>query len=349
MQSGIKESFAHCFRSFAGVNRREALKVLGSGALGAPIAAALNPPRAQAASSPIPLGPAAVSAAGPKEEHQETQKAFNPCGTPRSPRKFTGPFQTRHQTYVVGSANQAYDLPLRVLLPDKLETIESPRVLYVLPAYPNIRFKIGDGLLTVEHENLHNKYGLIAVAPAFSDWPWYANHPKDPTIQQETYFVEEIVPFIDNLYPNASKVRLLLGMSKSGNGALQMLLRHPEVFHAAAIFDSPIMYDSATQFETAEIYGDNANFVANYCIPQLLMERADLLRGKPPRLALFGYCLFGGPHPKFGPHLQQAHALLESLGIRHIYDKGTCRNHRWDSGWLEEAVAALDKMARDSG
>jgi hypothetical protein len=338
MRCGIKESFADYFRSFADVNRREALKVLGGGALAAPIAAALNPRRAQAAASPVPPGPA--------EEHQDT---FNPCGTPRSPKKFAGPFQTKHDSYVVSSTNQAYDLPLRVLLPDNLETIESPRVLYVLPAYPNIRFKIGDGLLMVEHENLHNKYGLIAVAPAFSDWPWYANHPKDPTLQQETYFVKEIVPFIDKLYPKASKARLLLGMSKSGNGAFQMLLRHPDVFRAAAIFDSPLMYDSATQFETAAIYGDNTNFVANYCIPQLLRERADLFRGKPARFAMFGYCLFGGPHPKFGPHLEQAHALLKSLGIRHIYDEGTCRDHRWDSGWLEEAVAALDQMGRDAG
>ncbi|HUZ45891.1 MAG TPA: alpha/beta hydrolase-fold protein [Terriglobia bacterium] len=345
MRSGIKESFAHYFRSFAGIDRRDVLKVLGSGALAAPVAAALNPLRAQAAVSPMPLDPAMAAAGDPAKEHQET---FNPCGTPRAPKKFTGPFETKHSTYVVSSAHQAYDLPLRVLLPERLETLESPRVLYVLPAYPNIRFKIGDGLLMVERENLHNKYGLIAVAPAFSDWPWYANHPKNPTLQQETYFVEEIVPFIDNLYPKASKARLLLGMSKSGNGAFQMLLRHPEVFAAAAIFDSPLMYNSATQFEAADIYGDNANFAANYCIPQLLMERADLFRGKPPRLALFGYCLFGGPHPKFGPHLQMAHALLDSLSIRHIYDQGSCRDHRWDSGWLEGAVAALDKMARDS-
>jgi hypothetical protein len=259
---------------------------------------------------------------------------------------------------MVNSPHQAHYLPLRVLLPDKLGNIDSPRVLYVLPAEPGIRFRAGDGLLTVEHEDLHNKYGLIAVSPSFSGWPWYANNPKDPRIQQETYFIEEIVPFIDKLFPKASRVRLLVGMSKSGNGAYQMLLRHPDLFHAAAIFDSPIMYNSATQFETpdqmwvghhthqaSEIYGDQPTF-DEYCIPQLLLDRADLLRGKPPRLALFGYCLFGGPNPRFGPHHQEAHALLENLGIQHIYEDSTCRDHRWDSGWLEAAVAALDKMSR---
>ncbi len=348
MARGIKQSLADELRSLTELDRREALKILGGGALAAPLAAALDPARAQASAFPVPAGPAATGA--PADRRPETQYGFNPCGERRkSPKKFTGPFHTRQDTYIVSSADQAYDLPLRVLLPDNLEAIDSPRVLYVLPAYPNLRFKIGDGLLMVEHENLHNKYGLIAVAPAFSDWPWYANNPKDPALQQESYFVNEIVPFIDRLYPKASRTRLLVGMSKSGNGAFQMLLRHPDVFHAAAIFDSPLMYDSATQFETARIYGDNTNFVKNYCIPQLLRERKDLFRGKPARFAMFGYCLFGGPHPKFGPHLEQAHALLKSLGIPHIYDEGVCRNHRWDSGWLGEAVAALDKMGRNAG
>jgi hypothetical protein len=135
-------------------------------------------------------------------------------------------------------------------------------------------------------------------------------------------------------------------MSKSGNGAFQLLLRHPEVFHAAAIFDSPLMYNSADQFHAVDIYGDNENFVKNYCIPQLLLERAELLRGKPPRLAIFGYGLFGGPKAMYGPHLQEAHALMESLGIRHIYESKICRDHSYRSGWLEGAVAALDKMSR---
>jgi hypothetical protein len=350
MRSEIRQGFANCFASFARVNRREALKVFGTGALGAPIAVTLKLPHAQAPDpAPTPPQPTRVSDRDPEEEPQKAVKPLNPCGMTSEPKQFTGPFQTNQITYIVSSHNQTEDLPLRVLLPDKLGDIDSPKVLYVLPAEPGVGYSVGECLLTVEHENLHNKYGLIAVSPSFSDWPWYANHPKNPEIQQETYFVKEIVPFIDRLYPKASSVRLLVGMSKSGNGAYQMLLRHPDLFHAAAIFDSPIMYNSATQFETPRIYGDGDDgqeTFDEYCIPQLLLDRADLFRGKPPRLALFGYCLFGGPSPKFGPHHQEAHALMESLGIPHIYDDSTCRNHRWDSGWLEEAAAALDKMSR---
>ena len=321
------------WRSSAGVSRREALKLLGISAAGTPIAATLSPARAEA-----------EGCAPPEPEHVG-EVHFNPCGMRREPKKITGPFEVRQTTYIINSHNQDHDLSLRVLLPDKLEEIDSPRVLYVLPMEPEIGFRWGEGLLTVEQLNLHNKYGLIAVSPSFSDWPWYANHPTDPKIQQETYFVEEIVPFIDGLYPKASRKRLLVGCSKSGNGSYQFLLRHPDLFLAASVWDSPIMYNAACQFEMPTIYGNGSNF-DKYCIPQLLRKRADLFRGKPPRLALFGYCLFGGPNPMYGPHIEEAHALMEDLGIPHIYDNSTCRDHRWDSGWLEPAVAALDNMSR---
>lgn len=258
--------------------------------------------------------------------------------------KVAGPFVLRQRIYVISSHRQAHDLPVRVLLPEKLDEVKSPGVLYVLPVQPEIQFMFGDGLTMVEHLDLHNKFGLIVVAPSFSDWPWYADHPTNPKIQQESYFLQDVVPLIDRFYPKASKKRLLVGFSKSGNGAYQLLLRHPELFTAASIWDAPIMYDSPQRFEMPRIYGDQKTF-DQYCIPQLLRKQANLLSGNPPRLALFGYSLFGGPHPTFGPHIERAHALMESLSIPHIYDDSSPREHRWDSGWLEPAVTALVTMA----
>jgi hypothetical protein len=298
------------------MNRREIVKLMGIGAAASLAAGASIPSVTQAPEPELP-------GAG----------------------KNAGPFEVRQSIYVISSHRQAHDLPVRVLLPKKLDKVKSPGVLYVLPVEPEIQFRFGEGLTTVEHQDLHNKFGLIAVAPSFSDWPWYANHPTDPKIQQESYFLEDVVTLIDRLYPKASRKRLLVGFSKSGNGAYQLLLRHPELFTAASIWDAPIMYDSPQKFEMPRIYGDQRNF-DKYCIPQLLRKQASLLSGKPPRLALFGYSLFGGPHPTFGPHIEEAHALMESLRIPHIYDDSSPREHRWDSGWLEPAVAALVTMSR---
>ena len=39
------------------------------------------------------------------------------------------------------------------------------------------------------------KHKAIFVAPTFSHLPWYADHPSDASIRQETYFLKVVVPF----------------------------------------------------------------------------------------------------------------------------------------------------------
>lgn len=256
------------------------------------------------------------------------------------------PVELDYIQYIIASEHQAYPNSIRILEPDNLDEIENPRIVYVLPVNPDVRVQWNDGLDTFKQLDLHNQYGMIAVAPSFSNWPWFADHPEDAALQQETYFVEDVVPFIDSLYPEASETRLLLGFSKSGNGAFQLLLRHPDLFWAASVWDTPLMKESPDQFEMPDIYGTQENF-DSYYIPTLLEENADLLK-ESTRLALFGYGFFGGPNPPEWTvaHVDQAHELLESLEIPHIYDNSTEREHRWDSGWMEAAVAALDEMSQ---
>lgn len=255
------------------------------------------------------------------------------------------PIRLNYLQYVIDSDCQAYANALRILLPDELQATENPRLLYVLPVNPDVSARWGDGLDTVMQLDLHNRYGMIAVAPSFSDWPWYADHSDDLKIRQETYFVEEVVPFVDGLYPQASQTRLLLGFSKSGNGAYQLLLRHPELFHAAAIWDAPVMMGKADKSSMPDIYGTEENF-EHYYIPRLLEEHAAQLRPSA-RLGLFGYGFFSGEneYPEVGEHVASAHQLMKRLGIPHIYDNSTWREHHWDSGWVADAVAALDEMS----
>jgi hypothetical protein len=233
---------------------------------------------------------------------------------------------------------------LRVLAPDQVGTIERPRVLLVLPAYPGRSVRDRDGLAEVARLDLHSRYGLVAVAPSFSNWPWYGDHPADPALRNETYLLQDVLPRVAERFPAASRTLLLLGFSKSGNGALSLLLRHPQRFLAAAIWDAPLMKTAPDQWEMLSIYGTPEHF-QRYCVPRLLEERASLLRGRPPRLALLGHGYFGGPNPRYGHHLEDAHALMERLGIPHLYDNATAREHRWDSGWVEGAVAALDSLS----
>jgi hypothetical protein len=176
---------------------------------------------------------------------------------------------------------------------------------------------------------------MVLVAPSFTNWPWYADHPVNAKIRQETYFVKDVLPVVDSLFPNAT--RLLVGFSKSGNGGLSLLLRNPQLFHAAAVWDAPLMKTAPDQFGMNEIFGDAPSF-RKYAIPLLLEKRAVMLRNGAKRIALLGY-------DAFAEHMKQAHDLAARLEIPHHYENSKWRAHRWDSGWLEEAVALLERMS----
>lgn len=236
--------------------------------------------------------------------------------------------------HVVESVCQAGQTEIRVLLPDRLEPDRRYPVVYVLPVEAGREAEFGDGLVEVQRRDLHNKYRAVFVAPTFSHLAWYADHPTAPQIRQETYFVQVVVPLIEQRYAVEAEPsgRLLLGFSKSGWGAYSLLLRHPEVFGKAAAWDAPLMKDKPDQFGMGEIFGTQENF-EQYQITKLLAGHAAEFRDES-RLVLTGY-------GNFRQHHRDVHDLLTRLGIRHEYLDGPERKHDWHSGWVEEAVGLL--------
>jgi S-formylglutathione hydrolase FrmB len=223
---------------------------------------------------------------------------------------------------------------IRVLLPDKLEPGKRYPVIYLLPVEAQDELRYGNGLLEVKKLDLHNKYQAIFVAPTFAQLPWYADHPSDSGIRQETYFLQVVLPFIEKTYPvlAGARGRLLLGFSKSGWGAFSLLLRHPDLFARAAAWDAPLLLARPDRYGSGPIFGTQENF-EKYRVTKLLAARAEALRGSR-RLILLGYGNFRDEH-------RQAHAQMEALGIAHDYRDGPARRHDWHSGWVAEAVALL--------
>jgi S-formylglutathione hydrolase FrmB len=223
---------------------------------------------------------------------------------------------------------------VRVLLPDRVEPNRRYPVLYVLPVEAGTESRYGDGLAEVKKLDLHNKFGLICVAPTFARLPWYADHPTDRRIWQETYLLKAVLPLVEKEYPALAepKGRLLVGFSKSGWGAFSLLLRHPDVFGRAAAWDAPMEQDRPGRYGSVEIFGTEDNF-EKYRIAALLEQRAADL-GTEKRLALLGYGKFREQH-------RATHARMERLKVAHGYHDGPERGHAWDSGWLAEAVVFL--------
>ena len=242
----------------------------------------------------------------------------------------------------VDSPHQRVKTKVHVLPPDDLQRTRKYGVLYVLPVEAGDGSHWGDALAEVQRLDLANKHQLLCVYPTFSDLPWYADHPTDKQLQQETYFLKEVVPLVERNYPALAERqgRLLVGFSKSGWGAWSLLLRHPEQFAGAAAWDAPLMEATGKKYGMGPIMGDDVNF-QKYRIDQLLLSRAEEL-GDQPRLILTGY-------DNFRRHTQDTHALLEKLETPHIYRDGPQRRHHWESGWLGEAVQLLcDSAVEDA-
>lgn len=237
----------------------------------------------------------------------------------------------------VESPYQSGKTQIRVLLPDDLKKDKKYPVIYVLPVEAKTESRYGDGLIEVKKYDLHNKHQAIFVAPTFAQLPWYADHPTDPLVRQESYFVKAVVPAVEKNYPAIAEPqgRLLLGFSKSGWGAWSLLLWHPDTFGRAAAWDAPLMMDRFGKYGNTGIFATQDNF-EKYRITDLLKANAAKLQAEA-RLILTGY---GGFHEE---HLQ-AHALLEELKVPHLYRDGPQRKHDWHSGWVAETVELL--MAR---
>lgn len=243
--------------------------------------------------------------------------------------------------HAITSSAQAAPTEIKVLLPDQVKEGKQFTVLYVLPVEARNEHRYGDGLAEVKRCNLHNKYNLICVAPTFAHLPWYADHPTDKSIQQESYFVKVVVPFIEQRYPvrQARDGRWLLGFSKSGWGAWSLLIRHPDLFGRAAAWDAPLDMQRYDLYGAGQVFGTQDHFESYRVLPAA--RTCKPLVDGPPRLVLTGYDNFRSQH-------ETAHRLLEEWRVPHIYRDGPQRKHVWSSGWLEEAVELLAGLGDDA-
>ncbi|MGD9719967.1 MAG: alpha/beta hydrolase-fold protein [Pirellulales bacterium] len=235
--------------------------------------------------------------------------------------------------HAVSSPHQGGATALRVLLPEPLERERRYPTIYVLPVEDFDGEKYGNGLLEVKRHDLANKHQAIFVSPTFSHVPWFADHPSDPAIRQESYFVRDVVPLVEQTYPVRADRdgRLLLGFSKSGWGAWTLLLRQPDVFGRAAAWDAPLMMEKP-DFGSDKIFATQQNF-ERYQLSKLVRENGPSL-GNQPRLILTGTGSFASGH-------EQMHALLDERRVPHGYRDGPKRSHDWHSGWVSEAVELL--------
>lgn len=111
---------------------------------------------------------------------------------------------------------------------DKKSADERYPTIYILHGYGDNYKAWGRN---VNLDSLATAMNAVIVTPDGQN-SWYWDSPIDSTMQFETFFTRELVPYIDTNYRTipCGKMRAITGLSMGGHGSMYLALRHPDIF-----------------------------------------------------------------------------------------------------------------------
>jgi hypothetical protein len=243
-------------------------------------------------------------------------------------------------TYTVAAPQQKAPNKVEVLLPSNLDPARRYAYVICLPVNTGIEPKFGHPLAEAIKHDLANRHQLIFVAPAYDVEPWFGDHPTAAAPRQQAYVTDALIPALEQALPIRGDAggRFLVGFSKSGLGALGLMLRNPDQFARVAAFDSYMGQPTDEQFTKwgfAASYGTRENY--DRFDPMLLASKAkDAFKGKPDRRFVI---LAGGPGSRIGVDMFVQKLKDEQIPFTYVLQ--TNAGHHWETGWLPLAVAGL--------
>ena len=154
------------------------------------------------------------------------------------------------ESYPVTSVFQGpQSMTVRVLEPTSPAPGQPHRVLYVLPVeigVTSLSSTYSDGLEELRLLGVPNQFNMTLIAPSFNYMPWYGDNVTNSQERMESFILNDLIPFGDTFAKGTESLpRLAIGFSKSGNGVLFLILRHPDVFSAVAAWDSPAQLNNS--------------------------------------------------------------------------------------------------------
>jgi len=259
---------------------------------------------------------------------------------------YTGTDSGGVQSYdTFSAADGNTDQVLRVLPPSNPAAGVRHNFLFMLPVEPNQGTSFGDAIATAAAASAQNQYNLTIIEPSFPADPWYADNPADASMQYESFMTTQLLPWVKaNLSITGTEQSWLIGFSKSGIGGQDLLLKHPDLFSVGAFWDFPAAmtsYAGADPYGTvggnsAVNYGTNSNFQSNYQLSSSFLNAHKTPFTSANRIWIGGYSAFQQDMASYN-------SLLTQVGIKHTTETPTPTSHAWDSGWVPQALAALEQ------
>ena len=145
-----------------------------------------------------------------------------------------------------------------------------------------------------------------------------------------------------NFATSGTEDDLLIGFSKSGYGALDLLFKHPAVFDAAAAWDFP-----ADMTAYKQLWGERKLRYRLEFSKQLSADRHFHRHLESAVHYARSYRISG--YDVFQTDVSDFDALLTSHGVLHTLSTQTYDAHNWSGGWLSGAVAGLYALVDGDG
>ncbi|WP_406088283.1 hypothetical protein [Streptomyces virginiae] len=207
------------------------------------------------------------------------------------------------------------------------------RVVLALPVEKGDGSKYGRGLDEIARLPANLRHGTAFAAPTFTESPWVVNHAVRADCQQEDHLVRVVVPTVlAMLGAGARPLVHLLGFSKGGFAALNLLTRHPDLFGVASVWDASLLAYRPRHPQLVEVAGSAAR-LDEYDVRQNLRRHADALRGAR-RIALGGVGTLGADWIA-------GRRLLQRLDVPHDAYRDAPAEHRWDGAWIGPAIERI--------
>ncbi|MFD3909970.1 alpha/beta hydrolase-fold protein [Streptomyces sp. NPDC058603] len=207
------------------------------------------------------------------------------------------------------------------------------RIVLVLPVEKGDGHKYGHSLAEIGRLPTELRDATAFAAPTFSASPWLVNHAAQADSRQEDHLVRVVVPTVlAALGTQARPPVHLLGFSKGGFAALNLLTRHPGLFAVASVWDASLLIDRPPHPQLVDAAGSTAR-LDEYDVRHNLRRNAQALSGAC-RIALGGVGTLEADWTA-------GHQLLEALRIPHHAYRDAPAEHRWDVAWLAPAMRHL--------